>query len=171
MAPRSRQVMLSCPSSLQGHSDFPTPVTPLLSVSSGLTGAYHSRNAVETLGSQVPHRYLSPHAIGYTPGPLQVLAPFTSLQALAFSKSRVDRRVVRHRRIYPSPGLSQLSLPGYRLRSCTIRFLATACGFGRHPWLGTTHAMHEPSRYRVGASSARMLPCEPAPSLLVYKGN
>jgi len=122
MAPRSRQVMLSCPSSLQSHSDFPTPITPLLPVSSGLTGAYHSRNSVETLGSQVPHHYLSPHAIGYTPGPLQVHKPFTSLQALAFSKCREDRRVFRHRRIYPSPGLSQLHLSGYRLRSCTIRF-------------------------------------------------
>ena len=123
MAPRSRQVMLSYPSSLQSHSDFPTPVTPLLPVSSGLTGAYHSRNSVETLGSQVPHHYLSPHAIGYTPGPLQVLLPFSSLQTLAFSKCRVDRRVVRHWRIYPSPGLSQLYLSGYRLRSCTIRFM------------------------------------------------
>ena len=122
MAPRSRQVMLSYPSSLQNHSDFPTPMTPLLPVSSSLTGAYHSRNSVETLGSQVPHHYLSPHAIGYTPGPLQVHKPFTSLQALAFSKCREDRRVFRHRRIYPSPGLSQLHLSGYRLRSCTIRF-------------------------------------------------
>ena len=122
MAPRSRQVMLSCPSSLQSHSDFPTPITPLLPVSSGLTGAYHRRNSVETLGSQVPHHYLSPHAIGYTPGPLQVLIPFTSLQTLAFSNYKEDRRVVRHRRIYPSPGLSQLHLSGYRLRSCTIRF-------------------------------------------------
>jgi hypothetical protein len=33
MAPRSRQVMLSCPSSLPGHSDFPTPVTPILPIS------------------------------------------------------------------------------------------------------------------------------------------
>jgi hypothetical protein len=122
MVPRSRQVMLSYPSSLQNHSDFPTPATPLLPVSSGLTSAYHSRNSVETLGSQVPHHYLSPHAIGHTPGPLQVLTPFTSLQTLAFSKYREDRRVVRHQRIYPSPGLSQLFLSGYRLRSCTIRF-------------------------------------------------
>ncbi len=73
MAPRSRQVMLSYPSSLQNHSDFPTPITPLLPVSSNLNNAYHSRNSVETLGSQVPHHYLSPHAIGYTPGSLQVL--------------------------------------------------------------------------------------------------
>ena len=36
MAPRSRQVMLSCPSSLQGHSDFPTPITIFLPVSSDL---------------------------------------------------------------------------------------------------------------------------------------
>ena len=53
MAPRSRQVMLSCPSSLPGHSDFPTPVTPILPVSPSLIGAYRGRNPAETLGSQV----------------------------------------------------------------------------------------------------------------------
>jgi hypothetical protein len=123
MAPRSGQVMLSCPSSLQGHSDFPTPLTPVLPLSPGLTDAYRRRSPAETLGSQVPHRYLSPHAIGLTPGSLQVLLPFASLQTLAFSLYQEDRRVFRPRRIYPSPGLSQLYLSGYVLRSCTIRFM------------------------------------------------
>lgn len=36
MAPRSRRVMLSLPSSLQDHSDFPAPVTNFLPVSSDL---------------------------------------------------------------------------------------------------------------------------------------
>jgi len=53
MAPRSRQVMLSCPSSLQGHSDFPTPITPILPVSPNLIDAYRRRSPAETLGSQV----------------------------------------------------------------------------------------------------------------------
>ena len=95
MALRSGQVMLSCPSSLQDHSDFPTSLTPVLSVSPNLTGAYRSRSTAETLGSQVPPRYLLPHAIGLTPGPLQVLMPFPSLHALAFSLYLQDRRVFR----------------------------------------------------------------------------
>ena len=53
MAPRSEQVMLSCPSSLPGHSDFPTPVTPILPVSPSLIGAYRGQSPAETLGSQV----------------------------------------------------------------------------------------------------------------------
>ena len=36
MASRSRRVMLSLPSSLQGHSDFPTPITYFLPVSPDL---------------------------------------------------------------------------------------------------------------------------------------
>ena len=53
MAPRSRQVMLSCPSSLQGHSDFPTPITAILPVSPDLIAAYRRQSPAETLGSQV----------------------------------------------------------------------------------------------------------------------
>jgi hypothetical protein len=53
MAPRSRQVMLSCPSSLQGHPDFPTSITHLLPVSPDLRKAYRSWSPAETLGSQV----------------------------------------------------------------------------------------------------------------------
>jgi hypothetical protein len=123
MAPRSWQVLLSCPSSLQGHSDFPTFLTPILSVSSGLTDAYRSRSSAETLGSQVPHRYLSPHAVGLTPGPMQVSIPFASLHALAFSQYVQDRRISPLCGVYPSPRLSQLFPSGYILRSCTIRFM------------------------------------------------
>ena len=122
MAPRSRQVMLSCPSSLQNHSDFPTPITPLLPVLSSLTGVYHSRNSVETLGSQVPHHYLSPHAIGHTPGPLQVHKPFTSLQTLAFSNYREDRRVFRHRRIFPPPNSPSYTCPGIAYEAAPFAF-------------------------------------------------
>ena len=68
-------------------------------------------------------RYLSPHAIGLTPGPHQVPSPFFSLVTLAFSQILEDRHVVRHSRIYPSTGLSQLSPSSRLLRSCTIRFM------------------------------------------------
>jgi hypothetical protein len=52
MALRSGQGLLSCPSSLQGHSDFPTPITSLLPVSPNLRAAYRVRNFAETLGPQ-----------------------------------------------------------------------------------------------------------------------
>ena len=52
MAPRSEQVLLSCPSSLPGHSDFPTSITSILPVSPGLIHAYRSWSSAETLGSQ-----------------------------------------------------------------------------------------------------------------------
>ncbi len=48
---------------------------------------------------------------------------------------------------------------------------ATACGFGWHPRLGKTRTLYEPSRYRVGARSTRMLPHEPALCLHTHKGN
>jgi len=45
--------MLSYPSSLLSHSDFPTPLTNILPVSPNLIPAYHSWSPAETLGSQV----------------------------------------------------------------------------------------------------------------------
>jgi len=53
VALRSGQVILSYPSSLQGHSDFPTPITPILPVSPDLIAAYRRRSPAETLGPQV----------------------------------------------------------------------------------------------------------------------
>jgi hypothetical protein len=66
-----------------------------------------------------------------------------------------------------------------------LRPSPTTCDLGKRPRLGMTlrssrcqrrflHIEHEseaPSRRRVGASSARTLLCEPAPSLLIEKGN
>ena len=52
MALRSGQGLLSYPSSLQGHSDFPTSVTSLLPVSPDLRAAYRVRSFAETLGPQ-----------------------------------------------------------------------------------------------------------------------
>jgi hypothetical protein len=99
MAPRSRQVMLSCPSSLPGHSDLPTPIACFSPVSSNLIHAYRRRSPAETLGSQVlpplsvtacgTSRFIG--ADGLTPGPCQVLARFTSLTTLAFSLKKEDR--------------------------------------------------------------------------------
>ena len=115
-------------------------------------------------------RYLSPHADGHTPGPLQVLLPFASLQALAFPQHSKGRRVFRPRRIYPFVGLSQLYPSDQMSRGCTIRFmLRPAVLAGPPDWVG--HALCMPSRDRVGASSTRVLPHEPALCLLIQKGN
>jgi len=85
MSSRSRRVMLSLPSSLQGHSDFPTPVTNFLPVSSDLKLLTAVRVLRGRWDLRSFLRYLSPHAVGLTPGPPQVHVPFASLPAPAFS--------------------------------------------------------------------------------------
>ena len=138
MAPRSRQVMLSCPSSLPGHSDFPTPVTPILPVSPSLIGAYRGQSPAETLGSQVlpplsftachwpyPGSPAGAHALFFPAGSdlLPVLTGSACIPALR--------------------GLSLTrTLPAIAVRDFLTRLhhslYATACGFGWPPWLGTT---------------------------------
>ena len=68
-------------------------------------------------------RNLSPHATGLTPGPPQVLMPFSSLRTMAFSIVVEDRRIACCKQVYPAPGLSQLYPSGVSLRGCTIRFM------------------------------------------------
>jgi len=110
-------------------------------------------------------RSLSPHAVGLTPGPHQVLMPFF------FPDDSGLLLIIRGSAcIPPQTDLSlNQTLPAMPVRSPFTRLhhslYATACGFGKHPWLGKTRTTCEPSRYRVGASSARVLPHEPAPSL------
>ncbi len=139
-------------------------------------------------------RYLSPRADGFTPGPLQVHVPFPSLQALAFPKRAKGRRVVRqlpdlsHNQTLPA------ILVWPDSRSCTIRFMLRPADLASTPdwvqpvtsdgsrvrwhihpvsrWAAVRlpyhHQQHSgPSRCRVGASSARVLPHEPAPCLLI----
>lgn len=76
---------------------------------------------------------LSPHATGLTPGPPQVLMPFTTLWALAFSINVEDRRVSCLK-----AGLSRIqTLPAISVQTELTRLhhslYAAACGFGRHP--------------------------------------
>jgi len=52
-AARSGWVVLSHPSSLQGRSDIPLPVTPLLPVLSDLSSAFRLRRSTEAVGLQV----------------------------------------------------------------------------------------------------------------------
>jgi hypothetical protein len=170
MAPRSKQVMLSCLSSLQGHSDFPAPITTILPVSPGLIAAYCRWSPAETLGSQV----LPPLSVtacrwpypGSPPGACALCFPGNSGLLINF---RGSARIPQCR-VCPSIGLSQLSPSDDILRGCTIRLmLRPAVLAGTPDWVRPTNC--EPSRYRVGASSARVLPHEPALCLHIQKGN
>jgi len=133
MASRSGQVMLSWPSSLQGHSDFPMPLTAPY-------GFHTACVLLTTAGIQWEHwdlrsntRTLSPHATGLTPGSPQVQMPFASLRTMAFSINVEDRRISclnaglsRIRTLPAIPVLTELTRLHHSL-------YAAACGFGRHP--------------------------------------
>jgi len=119
-------------------------------------------------------RNLSPHATGLTPGPPQEPVPFSSLRTMAFSIVVEDRRIACYKQVYPAPGLSQLYPSGVSLRGCTIRFMLRPAALAGIPdWVKPMPLIQwqRPSRHRVGASSARALPHEPAPSLHIQKGN
>ena len=146
MAPRSRQVVLSCLSSLQGHSDFPTPVTHLLPVSPDLERAYHTRSSVETLGPQaLPPLSVTPCRWPYPGSP-------SGAYALCFPDGSGLLPNYRGSACIPAQrGLSlNRTLPAISVRSSftKLRFdmltalsyveghhslYATACGFGWHP--------------------------------------
>jgi hypothetical protein len=161
--------MLSHPSSLQNHSDFPTPLTHILPVSPNLIHAYRRWSPAETLGSQV----LPP--LSFTACRWPYPGSLTGAHALCFPASsgllpsiKGSARIPY--RVYPFIGLSQLYPSDQMSRGCTIRFmLRPAVLAGPPDWVG--HALCMPSRDRVGASSARVLPHEPALCLLIQKGN
>ncbi len=102
MASRSGQVLLSCPSSLQGHSDFPyarnAPLAGVTQLEARLLPSEYGRN----VGSSGPiSRHLSLHAADLTPGPRMVLVPFASHPAMAFPINVEGRRVARTTRFIP----------------------------------------------------------------------
>ncbi len=100
-------------------------------------------------------RYLSPHAIGHTPGPHQVHSPFPSLMALAFSQILEDRRVSSLSKVYPSTRLSQLFPSGHLLRSCTIRFMLRPADLAGTPdWVKLAYHAS-----RLGTVSGKFSPC------------
>jgi hypothetical protein len=133
MAPRSGQVMLSCPSSLPGHSDFPTPITSILPVSPDLIQAYRRRSPAETLGSQV----FPPLSVTACRWPYPGSLP--GAHTLCFPGS--SGLLPNYRGSAGIPAMQGLSLnrtlPAIAVRSHLTRLHhsrdATACGFGRHP--------------------------------------
>jgi hypothetical protein len=163
--------MLSYPSSLPGHSDFPTPITPLLPVSSDLKRACRRRSPAETLGPQaLPPLSVTACRQPYSGSP-------SGARALCFPDS--NGLLPKYRGSANIPAVRSLSLnrtlPAISVRPHLTKLHrslnATAYGFGKHPWLGKTRIHCEPPRYRVGASSARALPHEPALCLHIHKGN
>ena len=179
MAPRSERVVLSRSSSLPGHSDSPTAHDRLLPVSSGLQTADRRRSVVKKKRSRpcgsagvsgTTCLSLSPHADGLTPGPLQVRVPFTSLQAAAFPTSVEGRRIACREQVCPATGLSRQLPSGVISRSCTIRVILRPAALASIPDR-VKLCCSEPSQCCVGASSAQVLPPEPALCLGPRKGN
>jgi len=105
-------------------------------------------------------RYLSPHAIGLTPGLQQVPVPFASLLTLTFPNNVVGRQVSRFTdRVSPSLELSQLYPFEFNSRSCTIRFMLRPAALASPPdWvqlaflaslLGTLSEQVQPACYHA----------------------
>jgi hypothetical protein len=180
MAPRSERVVLSRSSSLPGHSDSPNVHDRFLPVSSGLQAADRSWSVVktytpydpaETPGSQVrPFYHFLRVPMALLRVPCRCVSPFASLQAAAFPLSVEGRRVACREQVCPATGLSRQLPSGVISRSCTIRVILRPADLASIPdRVGLCSS--EPSRYCVGASSARVLPHEPALCLCPRKGN
>ena len=130
--------MLSYPSSLQDHPDFPTPLTPILPASPNLIVAYHRRSPMVTLGPQV----LPP--LSFTACHWPYPGSLAGARALYFPASSGLLPIMRGSANIPIQ--SDLSLnqtlpaiPVWRKFTRLHHSLyAAACGFGRHPRLGKT---------------------------------
>jgi hypothetical protein len=130
-AARSGWVVLSHPSSLQGRSDTPLPITPLLPVLSDLRSAYRRRSSMEAVGLQVQASSLFlriPMALPRVPD--RFTCPFHPLPAVAFPKDLVGRRVA-HFAVGLSPNRTLPAIPVRHLLTRLHHSLyATVCGFG-----------------------------------------
>ena len=164
--------MLSCPSSLQGRSDIPPPVTTVLPVSSDLT-------SLTVIGA--PRRrwdFRSDRSLSVPACRQPYPGSPAGARALCFPAG--NGLLCERRQSASSPPKAGLSphqtLPATSVWPYVTRLHcsldATACRFGRRPWLGTTTPFQRwPPRRRVEASSTRVLPLESASSLHAQKGN
>ena len=133
-AARSGWVVLSQPSSLQGRSDTPRPLLPLLPVSPDLSRTYRHRSTTEAVGLQVQGSSLFPRIPLALPRvPDRFSCPFHPLSALAFPINVEGRRVAHHRWVCPPTGLFQQYLSGLISRGCTIRFMLRSAGLASTP--------------------------------------
>ncbi len=166
--------MLFRPSTLQGRSDFPcarnAPLASVTQLEARLLSVEPDRNA----GISGPlSRHLSLHAADLTPGPRPVRLPFASRSAMAFPTNVEGRRVAP---ISRGSSLTQ-ALPAISARAHFTRLHHSSSYYGLQVWLaprtGSNRSVWQDSssRHIVGASSARSLPSERAPSLHTQKGN
>ena len=133
MAPRSRQVMLSCLSSLQGHSDFPTPVARILPVSPDLERAYHTRRSVEALGSQaLPPLSVTACRWPYPGSPSGAYALCLPDGSGLLPKNRGSACIPAQRGLSLNQTLPAISVQSPFTKLHHLLY-AAACGFGKHP--------------------------------------
>ena len=146
--------MLSYPSSLQGQSDFPTPVTSNLPASPNLMLAYRRRSPAETLGPQV----LPP--LSFTACRWPYPGSPAGAHTLCFPASTGLLPSNRGSAYIPTDSDLSLNrtLPAIIARRHVTwlhhSLYATACGFGRHPRLGKTRI----SVSRLGTVSGQVRP-------------
>jgi len=157
MALRSAQVLLSCPSSLQGHSDFPSAHNACLAGFIQLGLRLLPPDCGRNRGISGPlSRSLSPHAADLTPGPPQVLLPSTSLWTSAFPTNVLGRRIARSRGFIPllsSPSYSRSISP--HGAASFVFLLRPADLAGTPDWVrGAVSGQVPPGRYRPSAPSA-----------------
>ena len=130
-AARSEWVLLSHPSSLQGRSDTPLPITHPLPVLSDLRRAFRRRSTTEAVGFQVQVSSLFLHIPMALPRvPDRFTCPFHPLSTLAFPIHIEGRRVA-----HISMGLSlSRAFPAISVRRSFTRLhhslYATVCRFG-----------------------------------------
>ena len=130
--------MLSYPSSLQDHSDFPTPITPISPASPYLINAYYRRSTIETLGSQVlPPLSFTACRWPYPGSPAGALALYFPTGAGLLPIFKGSACIPTHSDLSLNRALPATPAR-YLLTRLHHSLYATACGFGRPPWLDTT---------------------------------
>lgn len=164
--------MLSRPSSLQGPSDIPPPVTCVLPVSSDLMWAYRRRRTAEMVGLQVQSSAIClrmPMALPRVPD--RCLRPFAFLSALAFPKTVVGRRVSRFLGFIPLPDSLSNNRPGLSDEAAPF-----ALCYGLRIWLAPRaeyDSHHSDGRLR-GTMSGQVQPScyqnDPPPAYTPKKG-
>ena len=165
LAPRSGRVVLSHPSSLQGPSDIPPSLTPILPVSSSLIIAYHHRSRWR----RWDFRSGSPSSLSACrwpyPGSPAGAHALCFPAGIGLPHKRKGSTCIPLLWVCPATGLSQQSPSGVSSRGCTIRFMLRPADLASTPgWVRPSPFQQEPPRCPVEASSTGVLPPRPASS-------
>lgn len=161
MALRSEQVLLSCPSSLQGHSDFPSARNACLAGFTQLGLRLPPSDHDGSRGISGPiSRSLSLHAVDLTPGPPPVRLPFASRWTLAFPHNVQGRRVSRSHGFIPQSGSPNYKRPiRFHEAASFVFVLRPATLAGTPDWVrGAVSGQVPPRCYHPSAPSAYIPP-------------